>query len=331
MINPIIFKSYDIRGLYPGELNYETARAVGRGFVRQTKAKTVAVGRDARLSSPDLFKGLVEGIIAEGADVFDLGQVLTECLYFAVGKYFESGIMITASHNPKEYNGFKMLARPKLASEGGVVKKNNNIEVIRGKDLQFLVEMGLPAVPEYAKQGAVRQKDIWQDYTKHILSFVDLDKIKPFKIVVDASNGVAGLAFLKVANKLPVKIIPLNHEPDGNFPNHSPNPLAEGSTDQIKKEIEKESADFGFVFDADADRVFLINEEGLLVRADITLLLLAKHFLQKSPKSAVAYNAICSKAVPEIIKKWGGKPIRTKVGSVNVRDGLLKNNGIMGG
>ncbi len=319
MIDSTIFKSYDIRGVYPDQLNEDSAYKIGRGFVRHTGAKKVAVGYDARISSPVLFDSLVKGITEEGANVYNLGQVPTECLYFGVGFYdFDAGIMITASHNPKEYNGFKMLK-----------KSGNNIEVIKGIDLQSIVEAG--NFKNDITKGLIAQKDIWQDYINHILSFVNLDKIKPFKIAVDASNGVAGLAVAKIGNKLPAKIFLLNYEPDGAFPNHSPNPLLPGSTDQVKKEIEKENADFGFIFDGDADRIFLVDENGWLVKADIVLLLLAKYFLQKNQGSTIAYNAICSKTVPELIKKWGGKTIRTKVGFVNVREGLLKNNGIMGG
>lgn len=319
-MDPTIFKSYDIRGVYPNELDEKTAYAIGRGFVKYTGAKKVAVGQDARLSSPALFKGLVKGITAGGANVYNIGQVPTECLYFSVGiAYgFDAGIMITASHNPKEYNGFKMIN-----------KNGKNIEVIRGKDLLSIVEAG--NFEDNIAKGAIEEKGIWQDYLKHILSFVNLEKIRPFKVAVDASNGVAGLAVSKIGDKLPAKIFLLNFEPDGNFPNHSPNPLLEGSINQIRKEIEKVGGDFGFIFDGDGDRIFLVDENGWLVRADVTLLLLAKHFLQKAPGSAIAYNAICSKAVPEFIKKWGGKPVRTKVGFVNVRDGLLENNGIMGG
>ena len=211
-----------------------------------------------------------------------------------------------------------------------MLKKNgNSIEVIRGQDLLSLVIE--ESFNGNITKGAIEKKDIWQDYIEHILSFVNLENIKPFKIVVDASSGVAGLATAKFGDKITVKIFLLNYKPDGNFPNHSPNPLLPGSTDQIKKEIENESANFGFIFDGDADRVFLVDENGWIVRADVTLLLLAKYFLQKNPGSAIAYNAICSRFVPEIIKRWGGKPVRTKVGFVNVRNGLLENNGIMGG
>jgi len=318
MINPAIFKSYDIRGVYPAELDEKTAYAIGRGFVKYTGAKRVAVGQDARLSSPALFRGLAAGITAEGADVYNLGQAPTEYLYFTVGTYdFDAGVMITASHNPKEYNGFKM-----------VKKFGNNIEMVRGLDLLPIIKS-----EDFKKidQSEIKKEDIWQDYLNHILSFVDLSEIVPLKIIVDASNGVGGLVISKIQDKLPVEIIPLNFNPDGNFPNHGPNPLIEGAPDQIASLIKKEKADFGLMFDGDADRIFLVDEDGRLVAADLVLLLLAKYFLEKNPGMAVAYNLICSKAVPIFVKKYGGIPVKTQVGFVNVREGLLKNNGIMGG
>lgn len=317
-INPIIFKSYDIRGIYPEEINEEAVYEIGRKFIEHTGAKKVAVGRDARLSAPALFDSLARGLNHQGADVFEIGQVPTECLYFSVGFYdFDAGIMLTASHNPKEYNGLKMIQ-----------KKQSEIDIVRGKDL--FLKMGSVSF-EVGGESKVRGQDVWEDYLNHIFSFVDIKKIEPFKIVVDASNGVAGIAVSKMKERLPMEIIDLNFEPNGNFSNHSPNPLLEGSVDQIRDAINKEKANFGFIFDGDADRVFLIDENGQMVRADITLLLMAKYFLQKNPGMAVAYNAICSKAVPEFVKKWGGNPIRTQVGFVNVREGLSKNNGIMGG
>lgn len=317
-INPIIFKSNDIRGVYPSELNEEAIYDIARSFVKYTGAKKVAIGRDVRLSSETLFSSLAKGISHQGAGVYDIGQAPTECLYFAVGNYdFDAGIMLTASHNPKEFNGLKM------------IKKNgNDIEIVRGKDLLLAME-----TDHFKTDGEVEinKKDIWKDYLNHILSFVDLSEITPLKIVIDASSGMAGNVISKIQDKLPVEIIPLNFEPDGNFPNHSSNPLLEGSTDQIREKIRKEKAELGFIFDGDADRIFLIDENGYFTRGDVTLLLLAKYFLQKNPGMAVAYNAICSKAVPEFIKKWNGVPIRTKVGFVDVRAGLIENNGIMGG
>jgi phosphomannomutase len=317
-INSDIFKSYDVRGIFPSELNEDTAFEIGRAFVRQNSAKKVVLGQDARTSSPALFKALTKGVLAEGAKVYDIGQVPTECLYFALANYdFDSGIMITASHNPKEYNGFKMIK-----------KTDATLEIIRGKDLLSFVQDG---VLEDKNDIEVEKKDFWNDYLTHILSFIDLSEVSPLKVVVDASNGVAGHVISKIQDKLPIEIIPLNFEPNGNFPNHSPNPLEKGSADKISELIKSEKADFGLMFDGDADRIFLIDEKGEMVRADVVLLMLARYFLKKNPGMAVAYNAICSKSVPEFVAKWGGVPVKTQVGFVNVRDGLLKNNGIMGG
>ena len=319
MINQSIFKSYDVRGIYPADLNETAAFAIGRAFVAKTGTKNVAIGYDARLSSPALFKALAEGLLAAGAKVTTIGQVPTECVYFVLANYdFDAGIMVTASHNPKEYNGFKM-----------IVKNGNDLSIVRGLDL-------LPIIKEESIAGsiagsplAIAQKDILQDYIKYIFNLFDFSKIKKFIIVVDASNGVVGNVLSKVT--LPVEVVPLNFQPDGNFPNHSPNPLEPGAANQIKEVILKRGADFGFMFDADADRIFLVDEQGNMVQADLVLLLLAKYFLAKSPGSGIVYNAVCSKAVPEFVTQWGGVPARTQVGAVNVRDGLLKNNGVVGG
>ena len=332
MINASIFKSYDVRGIYPTDLTDEAAFEIGKAYVSYSKAKKVAVCYDARLSSPSLYENLARGITSQGSDVYFIGQLPTECLYFAVGSYdFDGGVMITASHNPKEYNGFKMM-----------VKKDSDIVWIRGKDLLLIVEGG--DLPETGS-GTIYEKDILPDYLEKMKNFggevnpvksaeggaKQFNRVKPFKVAVDASNGVMGKVIDKMKSSLPIEITELNFEPDGNFPNHSPNPLESGSADIISKLIKDKGLDFGIMFDGDADRIFLVDEGGNLVSADIVLLLLAKHFLEKEPGSAVAYNAICSKAVPEFIKKWGGVPVRTAVGFVNVREGLIKNNGIMGG
>jgi len=317
-INPSIFKSNDIRGIYPDELNEETAYRLGRAFVEYTGAKKMALAYDARLSSLSLFESLVKGITDQGADVYNIGQTPTECLYFAVASYnYDTGIMITASHNPKEYNGFKMLK-----------KENKNISIIRGKGILELVKKG--EFKESNQKGKIKKVDIFNDFLNHIFSFVS-SEISPLKVVMDAGNGVAGIVFDRLKDKLPIEIIALNSEPDGNFPNRPPNPLLERASDKIKEKILEEKADFGFMFDGDADRIFLVDEKGQFIKADIALLIMAKYFLDKEPGAGIAYNVICSKAVPEFIKKWGGNPIRTKVGFVNVREGLMENNGVLGG
>ncbi len=341
MINQSIFKAYDVRGVYPSDLNEQAAYASGRAFVTLTGVKNVVICQDARLSSPALFKALAQGVLAEGAKVTSIGQLPTECAYFALAQYdFDGAIMITASHNPKEYNGFKMIKRqpPKrasLAQEGG----GNDLIWVRGKELGEAVKEsdyqpsatasgGVP--PEGGKKLDITQKDILLDYINFMGKFIDKD-LKPFRVVVDTSNGVMGTVFSQMKQLLPFEIIELNFEPDGNFPNHSPNPLEAGASDQIKEAILKNQADFGIMFDGDADRIFLVDEKGEMVSADVVLLLLAKKLLQEYSGRGVAYNLICSRSVPDFVKKWGGVPIRTQVGFVNVREGLMQNNGIMGG
>jgi len=318
-VNLSIFKSYDIRGVYPRELDEKTAYKIGQVFIEYTKAKKVVIGQDMRLSSPALFEALAKGITAQGSDVYDIGQVPTEGMYFAVGHYnYQAGIMITASHNPKEYNGFKLIR-----------KEGKRVQLIRGKDMISIVKKG--SSQKTKKFGEIKELDIWQDYLNHIFSFINVNKIKPFKIVVDASNGMAGKVIPLIERKLPVKITSLNFDLDGNFPVHPSNPLLEGAADEISREVREKKADFGFIFDGDADRIFLIDELGNFIRGDVTILLLAKYFLEKYPGKGVAYNLICSKAVPEFIKKWGGRPIRTSVGFVNVQKGMIENDGIVSG
>ena len=318
-INPSIFKSYDIRGIYPAELNEEAAYKIGQAFVEYTKAKKVAVGQDMRLSSPALFEAITKGITDMGVDILNIGEVPTECVYFTLGHYgYDKGIMITASHNPEEYNGFKLVKR-----------KGDRVQFIRGKDMIDVIKES--DFKKKLKKGKIKDIDVWQDYLNHIFSFADINKIESFKVVIDAGNGMAGKVIPQLAPKLPIKIIPLNFELDGSFPAHPSNVFEKGATDQISTEVKKKKADFGFIFDGDADRIFLIDELGNFIRGDVTLLLLAKYFLEKNPGKGIAYNLICSKSVPEFIKKWGGKPIRTPVGAVNVMEAMSKNNGIMGG
>ncbi len=315
-----IFREYDIRGIYPEEINEETAFKIGQAFVKYTKAKKVAVGYDARLSSKKIFDNLSKGIISQRADVFSIGEMPTECLYFAVGNHdYDSGVMITASHNPKEYNGFKMIR-----------KKENKPWVVRGKYLLPLIEKN--DFIESQVKGKIEEINIINHYIEKILSFVDTGKIKRKKVVFDAGNGVAGKVLKHLLPKIPlIKPIFLNINPDGNFPSRSPNPLEKGAADEIKEKIREIKADFGFIFDGDGDRIFLISEKGEMIRADITLSMLSKYFLDKKPGASIVYNLICSKSVPEFIEKWGGKPIRSSVGFVNIWQEMKNNEAILGG
>ncbi len=311
-----IFRSYDVRGVYPDELNEQAAYAVGQALVSLTGASRVLVGRDMRLSGKSLQKELVRGITDSGADVDEVGMVPVEFQYWAVPAHgYDAGIIVTASHNPKEYNGFKM-----VTGEG---------RAIRGIEIRQAIEEG--GGTRAGTPGSVQSKDLWDGFIAHILSFVHPEKIRPLKVVVDAGNGMAGAVMERLAPHLPIKIVPLFFEPDGAFPNRSSNPLEPGATDALQARVKEEQAHCGVAFDADCDRLFFIDEKGEFVQADMTLLLLARYILQQRPGSAVVHNLICSRAVPEWVERWGGKAFRSPVGYINVRTTMQEHNAVLGG
>lgn len=314
-VNTAIFKSYDIRGIYPSELNEQTAFEIGRAFVLYTKAKNVVVGRDMRLSSPKLHNALVGGILSQGANVYDIGQVATEVLYFAMGSFkYDAGIMVTASHNPKEYNGFKMMQ-----------KTDSNFSIIRGKDLLDVVSTG--NVKESEIKGVLKEIDVWKDYINHVFSVIDVAEVRPFKVVIDTGNGMMGKLIPMIASILPIDIVHINSELDGSFPNHPSNVLEKGATDQIGKKILEEKADFGFIFDGDGDRAYLMDEKGRRVLSDVAFLPLAKYFLDKGKGETFVLQLVASKSIDELVKKWGGKTARVPVGFVNIKNAMIKENG----
>lgn len=309
-----IFKAYDVRGIYPTELNEEAARDIGRSVARLLNGGRVVIGRDMRLSSDTLHQALIAGLRQGGASVDDMELVSIDAVYFAVGKFgYDAGIMVTASHNPPEYNGFKVVRQ--------------GTRWVRGRELKELV--GLPALPKV--EGTLTELDIWPSYLEHVRSFVQLNELRPLKVVVDAGNGMAGKVIPLLFDGLPFQLTPLSFELDGSFPNRPSNPLAVGAADAATDKVRQVGADVGIMFDGDTDRIFFLDEHGRFVPADVTLLLLAKEFLHRQPGSAVAYNLICSRAVPEFIERWGGKPIRTAVGYVNVSQALLEQGAVMGG
>ncbi|MFA4818339.1 MAG: phosphomannomutase/phosphoglucomutase [Patescibacteria group bacterium] len=314
-MNQNIFKAYDIRGIYPTELNEAAALATGRAVAKIVNGGRVVVGRDMRLSSLSLHQALIRGLIAGGAKVEDIELASIDAVYFAVGRYeYDAGIMVTASHNPPEYNGFK------------IVKKG--VEIVRGQDIKKIMDGDLV---EPANSGSLRQVNLWSEYINYLKSFVNLSALRSLKVVVDAGNGMAGLVIPRLMTGLPFEVEPLFFELDGSFPNRPSNPLADGATRAVTEKIIQVKANLGIIFDGDTDRVFFIDETGRFVPADITLILLAKEFLRREPGSAIVYNLICSRAVPEFITKWGGRPIRSAVGYVNMRTSMIANQAIFGG
>ena len=315
-----LFKAYDVRGVYPAEINPEIAYSIGRAFVIYLKPKQVVVGRDMRLSSPVLASALIDGIRDQGADVCDIGLVSTDSLYFAVGKYgFEAGVMVTASHNPSEYNGFKFCraeARP-LSMDEGI------------GEIRDLVLSGGFARP--TKRGKLLSKDILPEFANHVLSMIDISVLNPMTIVVDAGNGMGGRIVPIVFKDLPIKLVPLYFELDGRFPNHPANPIEPENTRDLKRAILEHSADFGIAFDGDADRMFILDGAGTFVGGDMVTALAAKSLLRKHPHSAIVYNLICSRAVPETIEREGGRGIRSRVGHSFIKALMRENDAVFGG
>jgi len=319
-IDPGIFKSYDIRGIFPPELNEFAAELIGRAFVQFLGCTAVAVGRDMRASSEPLFTAFAHGVTAAGADVVDLGLTSTDELYFAVGKYgYPAGAMITASHNPKEYNGFKLCRENAIAlsAETGVFA------------IRDLVAAG--AFEDAPRAGRITHRDTLPDFTDHCLSFIDRDAIKPLKLVIDCGNGMGGLIVPAIFKHLPVEVIPLYFDLDGTFPNHPASPIEPENMLDVQRAVREHGADLGAAFDGDADRVFITDERGELVGGDMVTALVAEMLLRKHKGSAILYNLICSRSVQEIITARGGRPIRTKVGHSIIKAVMRDKDAIFGG
>jgi phosphomannomutase len=315
-----IFKSYDIRGIAGENLTDEIAYRIGNALAGYLKPQTIAVGRDARLSSPQLFDSLSSGIIDRGVDVVDLGVISTDALYFSVGKFgYDGGVMITASHNPKEYNGFKVCRSGAVPLSG-----NEGLDVIAD-------DIAADRVETSPSRGSIARRDIIKDFAEHVLTFIDPSVIKPFKIAVDAGNGVAGLMIPTVFDSLPCEIIPLYFEPDGTFPNHPASPIEKENLVSLQKKMKEVNADFGAAFDGDADRMFLLRKNGEPLGGDMVVALVSDNILLRNPGETILYNLICSRAVPELIERRGGKAIRTQVGHALIKPLMKKHNAIFGG
>jgi phosphomannomutase len=320
-INPSIFKAYDVRGLYPSEVNEDAARLIGRGFVAYLGAKRIAISRDMRLSSPSMAAAFIEGACAQGADVVDYGMMGTDMLYYAVARDgHDGGAQITASHNPKEYNGIKMVRREAFPLSGDA-----GIGDIR--DLILADELPPPA----ATPGTVSRMDVLDDYVQHVLSFIDPGIIKPFSVVLDAGNGIAGMVAPHLFERLPVRTTTLCFEVDGTFPNHEANPLIEENRRDIVERVKQEKADIGIAWDGDADRVFFIDGTGEFVAGDFVTALLAEAFLIKHPGAKIVYDVRASYAVKDIVAKYGGTALMNRVGHAFFKRRMREEDAIFGG
>ncbi|MFY9663256.1 MAG: hypothetical protein WAL67_06640 [Candidatus Cybelea sp.] len=329
LVDPTIFKSYDIRGVYPSELNDDIAYAIGRCFVplldrepRGPNARSnVVVARDMRPSGESLCDAFAQGASEAGADVVDIGMVSTDALYFAVGRLaFDGGVMITASHNPAAYNGMKF-----TRSQAQAISLDTGLSTIRDR----LVSGEMP--PKSSTPGALTRRNVLGDFAQHCLSFVERSTIKPLRIAVDAGNGMAGETIPHVFKSLPCEVIPLYFELDGSFPNHPASPIDPENMIDLQAAVRKHKCDLGVAFDGDADRMFIVDEKSGLIDGSTVTALVALNTLKRHPGAKILYNLICSRSVPELILKAGGVPIRSRVGHSIIKAEMREQDIVFGG
>jgi phosphomannomutase len=319
-ISPDIFKAYDVRGVYPREIDAAVAERIGAALVRQLSAAKVAVGGDPRPSSPELAAAFSAGANAAGAEVVDFGTIATEMLYFAVAERgLDGGAMVTASHNPKQYNGMKLVAAGALplSGEAGIPELK-----------QRVLDMAEPLAHVTAR---VSREDVYDDYVRHLIGMVDAPGLTPFRVVMDAANGVAGKLAPMVFDQTPVERVEMYFQVDGTFPNHEPNPLLEENSREIRERVLAEKADLGIAWDGDADRCFFIDENGDFVPGDFVTALLAEALLRKNPGAAILYDLRASRAVPDIIRANGGVPLENRVGHAFFKQRMRREEILFGG
>jgi phosphomannomutase len=320
-ISPDIFKAYDVRGIFPAELDAGAARAIGRAYVAYLDAKRIAVTRDMRVSSPELAAAFIEGARAQGADVVDYGMCATDMMYFAVGRDgLDGGAQITASHNPKAYNGIKMVRREAFPLSGDA-----GIGDIR--DMIIKDRIPTPTRPE----GRHETGSLLDDYIEKVLSFVDPKAIKPLNVVLDAGCGMAGIVAPRLFDRLPCRTTRLCFTPDGTFPTHEANPLIEENRRDIVDRVIKERADVGIAWDGDADRCFFIDGSGEFIAGDFVSALLAESFLMRSPGETIVYDVRASYAVKDIVARYHGKALMNRVGHAFIKRRMREDNAAFGG
>ncbi|MEO5898104.1 MAG: phosphomannomutase/phosphoglucomutase [Vicinamibacterales bacterium] len=320
-INPAIFKAYDVRGIYPSEINEDAARLIARALVSYLGAKRIAVSRDMRLSSPSIAAAFIDGATAQGADVVDCGMMATDMMYFAVARDgFDGGVQITASHNPGEYNGIKMVRREAfpLSGEAGI------------GDIRDMIAAGKLPEPA-ATRGSVTTVNVIDDYVKHVMSFIDPSIIKPFNVVLDAGSGMAGMIAPRLFDGLPCKITRLCFEVDGSFPNHEANPLIEENRRDIVERVIKDQADIGIAWDGDADRCFFIDGDGEFIAGDFVTALLGEAALLKHPGAKIVYDVRASYAVKDTAARLGGTALMNRVGHAFFKQRMREEGAIFGG
>lgn len=322
MIDPKIFRDYDIRAIVPDQLDEKGVRRIAQAIFFFFKPKSIQVGRDMRVTSPKFHKIFIQEALNAGIDVVDLDLISTDMLYFAAGKYSEDfAITLSASHNPPEYNGMKMVKRGAVAVSG-----DSGIYNIR--DLA-LSEKDLSLNPQ--KKGILTKRDIMKDWIKHLLTFVNQKKMKPYKVVIDTGNGMAGHFMPNLEDKLPWKVTRLFYKLDGTFPNHIPSPIEEKNMQDCVNKVKEKGADVGMAFDGDGDRVYLVDDKARIVPATVMTAIIAENLLKKNPGQTILYNAVVGRIVPEIVERDGGKSKRVRVGHTLIKEAMRKYNALFCG
>jgi phosphomannomutase len=325
--NPAIFKAYDIRGLYGSEIDADTAELIGRAFARviaeledkTTDQLTLGLGHDMRLTAPEMAPAYRRGMCSEGAHVLDAGMVGTEMLYYLVGaRNLDGGLMCTASHNPKQYTGAKLVGRGALALSGDA-----GIDDVRAK-----VEAGLGQAPG---GGSSEEVSIYDDFHEAVLGFIDPSRIRPLRVVVDGGNGMAGPMVGPLLEELGLELVEAYWSPDGSFPDHEPNPLLPKNREFIMQEVVRRKADLGIAWDGDADRCFFIDESGQFVDGDFLTALLAQSMLTKQEGATVLYDVRASWGVPDTVKDAGGRPLMNRVGHAFFKSRMREERAAFGG
>jgi phosphomannomutase len=320
VLDPKVFKAYDVRGIYPDELDEAGAHAIGQAYVEEFEPRQIAVGRDMRVSSPSMADAVMRGAAEAGAGVVDVGLVGTEMLYYAVGELaLDGGVMVTASHNPKEYTGMKIVRRGALPVGG-----DSGLLDIRTRAMSG-------ARHETSPTGTIRQEEIWPRWVDAVLSFIDVEAVKPLRVVIDAANGMAGAMLPPILERLPIETVRCYFEPDGTFPNHEPNPLLPENREFIVGKVKDERADLGVAFDGDADRCFFVDDTGEFVPGDFVTALLSASVLEKEPGAKILYDVRASWAVPQTIEQGGGVPLVNRVGHAFFKHRMREEGAVFGG
>jgi phosphomannomutase len=313
-----IFKAYDVRGVYPDQLDENVTRRIGAAFSEFVDAPGVVVGRDCRMSSPALADSFAEGVTGRGTDVVDIGLATTDMLYFASGVLDMPGAMFTASHNPPAWNGLKLCragAAP-VGEDSGLPE----VRELAGRDL-----------PVTGSPGRRSTRDMLDGYVDHVVSFVEPNRMDPLTVVADAANGMAGLVLPAIFERIPMKLMGLYLDLDGTFPNHPADPIQPDNQEDLRRAVTEHGADIGLAFDGDADRVFLVDERAQGVSGSLVTALVAEAMLEREPGARIIHNLICSWVVPEVIREHGGEPVRTRVGHSLIKKVMAETGAVFGG